>query len=288
MSKSNNQKPAAAAQGEELKSPIVELANQPATEAEPAPETATDASAPADAPAAPAEPAPVVDGAAQGDVPADTGTVTSSAAEITDAKEEAPAPVVTEEKPAVTQGDEDITAPAATTEETQETAQEEAPAEPLTPEQEVLAHIQTILPNVTEFSLDVKGLIIRMEQFAATMGPRNITTPEVGAAKQRQLYNDILHATRLADWQIALEVILYYFKKYRKAHFDDRMLLRFMDVIRFNRRDMMCFSSLVHLFAIGADPKGRSIVAQQVDFNKLAEMLPDDTARERLLTLFKF
>lgn len=264
-----NQKSGNAAKDETLQSPIAELTAQ-----QPAEGTAAPAEGAADAPPA-AEETTSAEGAAapaEGEAPAEEQSAAAS-----------------QEPPVMPPVIEDIAPPPVTTEETLAASQEpEAAAEELTPEEEVLAHIQSIIPTVTGFSPEVKAIIARMEQFVATMGRRNITTPEVGAAKQRQLYSDILQATRLADWQVALEVILYYFKKHRKEHFEDRMLLRFMDVARFNRKDLLCFSSLVHLFAIGADPKGRAIVSGQVDFNKLSEMLPDNTARERLLTLFKF
>lgn len=158
----------------------------------------------------------------------------------------------------------------------------------MTANERVLAHIQSILPNVTVLSPAIQSIVQNMESFVGAMGPRQVISPETGARFQRQLYNTILSATRLDEWQIALEVILYYFAAYRTEHFEDRMLVRFMDVIRFTRKDMLCFSALVHLFASGADPKGRSMVAQQVDFKKLSEMLPDNNARERMMAMFKF
>ena len=170
---------------------------------------------------------------------------------------------------------------------TPEPVVEEAPAAELTPEERVLKALQERFPHLKAFDVDTQSIIALMERYLTFMGPNTITDEKIGALRQRELYNTMLTALKAANWQVAVEVVLYYFSTYRKEHFQNRLLMRFSDKLNLNRTELLRFQALQQAFAIGGDPRGRQLVSQQIDFDRLVSLFSDNDIKERLLQIFK-
>lgn len=208
----------------------------------------------------------------------------TAAGDTVSAKEETPVEPVKE-----TVATEPVTPPAdePKKEETPAPVVEEAPAAELTPEERILKALQERFPHLKAFDTDTRSVIDMMERYLAFMGPNTVTDEKIGALRQRELYNTMLSALKAPNWQVAVEVVLYYFSTYRKEHFQNRLLMRFSDKLNLNRTELLRFQALQQAFAIGGDPRGRQLVSQQIDFDRLVSLFSDNDIKERLLTIFK-
>lgn len=208
----------------------------------------------------------------------------TAAGDTVSAKEETPVEPVKE-----TVATEPVTPPAdePKKEETPAPVVEEAPAAELTPEERILKALQERFPHLKGFDVDTQSIISLMERYLTFMGPNTVTDEKIGALRQRELYNTMLSALKAPNWQVAVEVVLYYFSTYRKEHFQNRLLMRFSDKLNLNRTELLRFQALQQAFAIGGDPRGRQLVSQQIDFDRLVSLFSDNDIKERLLQIFK-
>lgn len=162
-----------------------------------------------------------------------------------------------------------------------------APVPPAAPvvEETIQSYLLGRHKNLEKLSLNVQGVISRLESYISDMGPRTPINPVDGGMRQRELYN--IYVTAIAseggEHRLCLDAVTWFFHKHRQGCFSERLVYRFMDTARMLPADAANFQRLTHLFVSTADPATRrNNLRSRVRLQQILEGLPTLQMKQRL------
>lgn len=157
----------------------------------------------------------------------------------------------------------------------------------------VVENVHTFLaamyPDVGVLSPYVLNIIQRMEQYVAVMGPTSVVTPVDGAVHQRNLYTILQNAVGApnGEHRIAMDAVLYIIHHNRTGAFNDRLVMRFMEVTRLTRDAALAFQSLLHLFTTTSNPATRRNALRTIDMRRIVDKLGSVQYQQNLLDFYR-
>lgn len=157
----------------------------------------------------------------------------------------------------------------------------------------VVENVHTFLaakyPDVGVLSPHVLNIIQRMEQYIAAMGPTSVVTPVDGAVHQRNLYTILQNAVGApnGEHRIAMDAVLYIIHHNRTGAFNDRLVMRFMEVTRLTRDAALAFQSLLHLFTTTSNPATRRNALRTIDMRRIVDKLGSVQYQQNLLDFYR-
>lgn len=177
--------------------------------------------------------------------------------------------------------------------ETPETPQETAPEPVVEPVVEPAAEtpqsfLKTKYPRLLTIAPQIEHLILRLQEYEEAMGDHVPVSPELGGQHQRRLFATFKMALGMPNGlhRQAIDVVLWYFNKYRMSAFSDRLICRYTDPSRMTRQESQAFSLLCTLFRSTANPLTRRQALQTTNIRLVVERLNDHSLQHNLLDYF--
>lgn len=124
---------------------------------------------------------------------------------------------------------------------------------------------------------------IGLDFYLKPLAPRTPVEPRIGLALQQRMYRQLVTLMSTGDVRYNIKGILTVIRKYRKAHFHESMLFRFLDQRGVDRRWRTKFENLMTLLVRMADVADVRAVGKHVNIDTVADSMDSREAAANLL-----
>lgn len=136
--------------------------------------------------------------------------------------------------------------------------------------------------------LEVHAIIERLDKYIVGMNPKGMVSEKDGVGYQRSLNIAMQLALGMHGGYhgMAIDVIQWYFTKYRDQHFTEANAFRFLSDLKLSKQANLAFRGLVTLFMTTARTGNRSNSTKTVMIRQIVDNLPDQTMQSNLLSYY--
>jgi len=164
------------------------------------------------------------------------------------------------------------------------------PEEPVVVEEETIySFLKQKFPRMETIPAKVKEVIEGLEHYSHDMNPMRPTDALTGAQHQRGLLYTFITALNQdgSVSKVAVECILWYFRKHSASAFGPLVVYRFMASNKMSASELDCLRALLNLFLATAKVETRrEALKKNISMRRVVETLTNERQRENLLNFY--